>query len=291
MSGQRCICHAPLERRGFTENFDLLRCPVCRSGRFVDRNSDTLMEYAYDSSDEKYGSEAYLNAAEFRWAHELLLKKPWQGRRVLEVGCFTGFFIDALRKKGADVWGLEVNRHAAETGEKLYGLEGRILADLTAAPDDLRFDDIIMIDVLEHLSDPEQVLQQLSKRLAPGGRITISSPTIERFFNDKSDFPPHHQWWFSRKGLRELLRHNDLPLSADYIQRDGLLFIRNFIGRAINGMFKREFHGEGSATVSAVARTFDGTRLYGVVTAIAAVPLNILRLQYCSYLVQGAKAP
>lgn len=59
------------------------------------------------------------------------------------------------------------------------------LADL---PVDLRFDRILLLEVLEHLSDPEEKLQGLQKHLTPEGRILISVPFSARIHPCPEDY-------------------------------------------------------------------------------------------------------
>ena len=285
-----CICEATLARTRFSDKHDLMRCPACQTGKFVDREQESMVEFNYDSSDDKYGNETYLNTPEFRWAHDELAKLDWTGCRVLEIGCFTGFFQDRLRGLGADVTGVEVNREAVAAGERLYGLAGRICPDLDSLPSDSQFDRIVMIDVLEHIEQPGPFLATVLPLLKPGGTLSISSPTIERRFHDKSDFPPHHHWWFSREGLRRLTTRSGLELAGASIQHDGMLLFRNVIGRTLYGFSRREFNGEGSETISAIARSGDGTIPYRVATRLGELALRAIGFQYCSYLFHARKA-
>ena len=78
-----CICEATLARTRFSDKHDLMRCPACQTGKFVDREQESMVEFNYDSSDDKYGNETYLNTPEFRWAHDELAKLDWTGCRVL----------------------------------------------------------------------------------------------------------------------------------------------------------------------------------------------------------------
>lgn len=285
-----CICQTALQRTVFSKKFDLMRCPKCKSGKFVDIGSETLAEYSYDSNDDKYGNETYLNKPEFRWAHFELAKRDWAGLKVLEIGCFTGFFLDRLRSLGAEVTGVEVNSQAVAAGEQLYGLQGRIFPSLTAIPADQQFDRILLIDVLEHIEQPASFIDSVLPLLKAGGLLSISSPTIERRLHDKSDFPPHHQWWFSRQGLQSLVSSRGLDPDGAAVQHDGMLLVRNLIGRILYGFSRREFNGEGSEMVSTIARSGDGTKLYARATRIGDFALRAIGMQYCSYLLDARKA-
>lgn len=286
-----CICSAQLQRRPFSINFDAMSCSACRSQYFVALQHDAeVLKFKYDTGNEKYSQIDYLYGKQLRWAHNELLKLNWSGRKVLEIGCFNGFFLDELRKKGAEVYGFDVNEQALTVGINLFNLSGRLKNSIKALNQFGPFDDVICIDVLEHLQQPEATLSEISMMLKPQGRVVIAGPIVERGFHDKSDYPPHHAWWFSSKGLQSLLTSNQFLVGPVSIQRDGLLLIRNFFGKLCTGLSKREFYGE----TQVVSPSFDGVitnRLYSIVQFMGTVLFTLLRIPYCSAIIIGTKAP
>lgn len=285
----RCICSARLSLQPFSEHFDALRCSHCGSRHFVAAaNGAPAPEFRYDGENEKYTQQSYLYGKQLRWAHNQLLRQTWSGRKVLEIGCFNGFFLDELRKRGADVYGFDVNREALAVGEELFGLGGRLDTSMSNLALCGPFDDVLCIDVLEHLDQPETFLQEVSTMLKPGGRIVVAGPTIERQFHDKSDFPPHHKWWFSRSGMKAFLQQSGFEVTSIDVQRDGLLLLRNFLGKAIAGLRKREFYGEAVITTPSL----DGVisrNLYAGLSALGTMLFTMLRISYCSAILTATK--
>lgn len=103
------------------------------------------------------------------------------GRRVLDLGCAMGGLTLALAQRGADIWGVEINRYmVSET--PFTAIRGRIL--LGEVPDILRifaanlFDFVHASQILEHIVPDRQgaVMAQLHRVLRPGGLLFAAMP-------------------------------------------------------------------------------------------------------------------
>lgn len=98
------------------------------------------------------------------------------GASVLEVGCSTGFMLDAFRDSGMEASGIE------PSGAFLEFLQGRgheafgDMAALRAARPDKRWDLITHFFVFEHIRDPWLFLSGQLEVLAPGGAIVFEVP-------------------------------------------------------------------------------------------------------------------
>jgi len=109
-----------------------------------------------------------------------VLERVGSGRRVLEVGCHTGFFSALLRGQGCSVVGVERNPDAAAVAA------GIVDELITANIDDVstwervprNFDVVLFIDVLEHLVDPWRALRRTREHLGPEGRVLASLPNV-----------------------------------------------------------------------------------------------------------------
>jgi len=62
------------------------------------------------------------------------------------------------------------------------------------------FDTILLSDVLEHIAEPKQLLQELNKLLKPNGKIIIMVPFMYRLHEE-----PHDYYRYTEHGLRHLL--------------------------------------------------------------------------------------
>jgi SAM-dependent methyltransferase len=127
------------------------------------------------------------------------LAKRWdrQARRVCDVGCGSGtFHIESLLRSAAKgiVVGVEVDYPAllmARQQAERCGLDSRVV-HVCASGDRLPFrdgvfDQLFLVDVIEHVPDDQCVLQESRRVLRDGGLIEISTPTplYPTIFGDK----------------------------------------------------------------------------------------------------------
>ena len=115
------------------------------------------------------------------------LKKEKPAARILEVGCFDGTTgIHVLRQCP------EVHYVAVDTMEKALeafrdravseGIADRLETYLGLADDlfetggNLRFDVIVLFELVEHLPDPQATLESMRRRLRIGGHLFVSTP-------------------------------------------------------------------------------------------------------------------
>jgi SAM-dependent methyltransferase len=91
--------------------------------------------------------------------------------RVLDVGCGTGDFLDSL-PSGFLKFGVEPSPAAAHAERRGINVLGQELQKLRA---DAQFDVITIIDVIEHVADPGSLLTEAYCRIAPGGKIIVST--------------------------------------------------------------------------------------------------------------------
>jgi 2-polyprenyl-3-methyl-5-hydroxy-6-metoxy-1,4-benzoquinol methylase len=113
--------------------------------------------------------------------HARLLNLVGFNKRVLEVGCSSGYLSQVMQQRGCEVTGVEVDAHAAERA-RLF-CQRVIVGDIEemaweSVLGDERFDVITFGDVLEHLRAPEAVLKELGRYLAPDGYIVVSLPNV-----------------------------------------------------------------------------------------------------------------
>ncbi len=161
------------------------------------------------------------------------------GSRVLDLGAGPGVLGRYLREeRGCTVDGVEYNPVAAAEAAPWYGqlecadLEGLALAEYFAEG---QYDYIVCADILEHLRQPGEILAQLTRLLAPNGRVLVSVPNVayagliaemlagEFRYRPEGLLDETHLRFFNRTSLIQLLEDHGLRvavLDATFVELD-----------------------------------------------------------------------
>ena len=112
---------------------------------------------------------------------------PFQGLRLLDIGCGGGLLCEPMRRLGAEVVGVDAaarNIPVARIHAERMGLDidYRHASAEELAEEGERFDVVLNMEVVEHVTDPPAYLSACASLLKPGGLMVCS--TINR--NPKS---------------------------------------------------------------------------------------------------------
>ena len=108
--------------------------------------------------------------------------RSFQDLRALDVGCGGGLLSEAMAQAGADVVGVDLSPELLEVaklhalGSGLTGIDYQLQSaeDMARAHADT-FDLVTCMEMLEHVPDPESVLDACVKLLKPGGLLVLST--------------------------------------------------------------------------------------------------------------------
>jgi len=111
---------------------------------------------------------------------ELMNKFILQGLtpKALDIGCALGFFIELLKKQGWEAKGVEFSADAAQYAKKELGLEVDIGSVEEVGFEDNSFDLVTMLDVLEHVLNPNKILKEINRILKREGLILATVPNV-----------------------------------------------------------------------------------------------------------------
>jgi len=130
--------------------------------------------------------------------------------RILDVGCGIGFFLETALERNWEVFGTEYTDESVniceQKGIQMY--KGEIE---NIEFNDLKFDVVVSIEVLEHISNPLSHLERINQILRPGGTLYLTTPNFNslnrRILGERWNVLayPEHLSYFNKKSLNMAL--------------------------------------------------------------------------------------
>ena len=159
---------------------------------------------------------------------ELGTYAPLQGR-LLDIGCAAGLLVKAALDRGLDAQGVDVSAWAIERANALTaGRCTRLDVDAATSGDFTdRFDFVVLHSVIEHVSDPQRLLNLAFQVAAPGAIVYIQTlnadSLMHRLLGDDwagfTDYT-HKSPWLTPDWLQD--EADKIGFSVLSIRRDGL---------------------------------------------------------------------
>lgn len=166
---------------------------------------------------------------------------PGAGRRLLDVGCHVGVFLEIAQAHGWEAWGVEPSHWAVEIARArgLRVVEGTLRE---ASFPDAWFDLVTMWDVIEHFSDPMGELREVYRILKPGGWVVIHTMDIESPFARLlgARWPwlmEMHLYYFSRRTLRQMLER--AGFRVHHMAAEGRYLRMGYLASRLRALFPR----------------------------------------------------
>ncbi|GEM_PF-723392 len=218
------ICQSNGINREFSfDGFEIAKCPSCdlrfQSVYLCDPKMDeinqtpALRDAFFPECSGYFQIEdraAYVQSMSARWTKWLSLAEGLiPGRRLIDLGCGTGEFLNFARFRGWDVSGVDYDPSNIRTAKELYQIPGTV-CDLTRWPDDgTRYDLITLFDILEHFVNPNEILETCRERLADSGALLIAVP------NDRNLLSMLARWFYRGSG-RDIVKPVKLMYEFDH---------------------------------------------------------------------------
>jgi 2-polyprenyl-3-methyl-5-hydroxy-6-metoxy-1,4-benzoquinol methylase len=239
---------------GKFNEFEVIHCQLCDFKHVIPLPKSEELEKLY--SEEYYSKEKSL------YIERYVEDKEWwditydqrftlfesylqqKGRSLLDVGSGPGLFLKKGQELGWIVKGIEPSTQAVKYSREVLKLDiEENFLDVNLAKNLGQFDVVNLGEVIEHLSDPTEMLKIVNSMLHNGGLISIIAPNdfnpFQLLLENSCDYdpwwiaPPHHLNYFDKESLSKLLDrcgfevvHNETTFPIDMF----LLMSENYIG-------------------------------------------------------------
>jgi SAM-dependent methyltransferase len=222
------------ELRTCRNDWRFVRCAACGHVWLNPRPAVDALGVIYPKEYYAYDYEGRVHPLA-RWAKSrlddrkldtILRRLPRSPRTYLDVGCGSGRYLRAMRRRELeprDIHGLELDAGiVARLAEEGYSVSATRAEDADIVPGSI--DLATMFHVLEHVDAPDRVMKRVADWLCPGGIVAVETPNLDsldrRLFTDSfwgGYHIPRHWHLFTPETLGRLLTTAGLePLVTMY---------------------------------------------------------------------------
>ena len=162
-----------------------------------------------------YSRDDYLSPITKKRHYELLEEfEPYRKTgKLLDIGCGIGHFLTSSKEKGWDVYGTEYTDKAVGICQSLGIKMHKGKLDPAVFQKEM-FDVVTSFEVLEHINNPKEEVQNIRQILRPGGLFYFTTPNfnaLERYaLKGKYNIfaYPEHLSYYTKKTINYLLSNN-----------------------------------------------------------------------------------
>lgn len=137
---------------------------------------------------------------------------------ILDIGCATGYFLEAAKTLNYIPYGIELSEYSSSIAKGKFGesnvFNGK-LEDCKFVPG--FFNVITMFDLIEHVRLPEDTLLKAIQLLDPNGVIVITTPNVSSISNmimgkKWTHYKKEHFFYFNLRSLQYIAKKANLDL-------------------------------------------------------------------------------
>lgn len=107
-----------------------------------------------------------------------LIPKANREQYALDIGCDVGFFTNILTAKGFRAFGVDLNEEKLKIARKTFE-KNAVFVEMSGTNlgfAENAFDLVLALEIIEHLNNPSDLLNEICRVTKKGGKIVISTP-------------------------------------------------------------------------------------------------------------------
>jgi SAM-dependent methyltransferase len=178
-----------------------------------------------------------------------------RGKTSLDIGADNGVISYLLRQRGGQWHSADLDERAVESIRQLVGENVHRLEGARTAFADQAFDQVVVVDYLEHVRDDRLFARELARILKPGGRAIINVPhrkpgsvlnRVRHAIGLTDEWHGHVRPGYTVEELRELL-------GSGFVIERAITYSKTFseiIDTVLNGLYVRMQKRQGEIPAS-----------------------------------------
>jgi 2-polyprenyl-3-methyl-5-hydroxy-6-metoxy-1,4-benzoquinol methylase len=189
----------------------LLRCRNCRFIFAEGQDLARLTSLYEQLTDVEYEQTQESRLLQFRWLLENIRRHVPTAHTLLDIGAGVGLLVAEARRTGLEAIGVEPSHALVSAARRINSVD--LFQGVFPHPALVgrQFDIICLVDIIEHVEHPVDLMRVCAAALSPDGMVAIVTPDVE-------SIPAHllgQRWWhfrvahvgyFSRSSLERAMR-------------------------------------------------------------------------------------
>ncbi|OGK09772.1 hypothetical protein A2767_05800 [Candidatus Roizmanbacteria bacterium RIFCSPHIGHO2_01_FULL_35_10] len=197
----------------------IVRCMNCSLIYVNPREKRSNLEKHYlNLNDPDYQAESENRALSFKKILKKLENYKADKGTILDIGCSTGIFLHEAEKLGWKTYGTDLSEWSINFAKNVYHLKNVFQGTLEKQKFKSNFFDcIVILDVIEHVTDPGKLLKEANRLLKKDGILClvtpdIGSPTAKIMKESWWHIRPPHLFYFTSHSIKKLLEKNNFSI-------------------------------------------------------------------------------
>jgi ubiquinone/menaquinone biosynthesis C-methylase UbiE len=157
--------------------------------------------------------------------------KPYMKGQLLDVGCGIGEILKFYKNS----IGVDINADCVDYCVK-SGLKAQIMKIDNLPFEDNKFDTLVFDNVLEHISSPDKIINEIHRVMKKGANLLVSVPGLKGF-----DYDTDHKKFYDKKKLNKTFEINNFNLIKNYYTPFKSTFLdKNARQYCLHGIFQKK---------------------------------------------------
>lgn len=190
----------------------VVECLTCTLRYQSPRDKDVSQIYEGVGDDEFYSASKDDRIATCKRDANQLERTigPLSGKKLLDVGCSYGLFLDVAKERGMSTYGIELSRYQSSVAKKRHLQICTQELPKCGFPE-AYFDVMTLFDVIEHLPSPQSFMKEAFRFIRPDGFLVLCTPNCRSmeaklFGTYWLNFARMHFYYFSPKTITVMLK-------------------------------------------------------------------------------------